>query len=112
MPPDSSPTAAQITVVRNSGDDTQTRQIVVYLDGQRMGELMFGQSLTLPVAVGQHTLRVDNTWNRKDVSIEPRSGEHLNFSTKSTAGKFAWFLLGFLGAGPMYVSIEQLPSRA
>ena len=101
---------AQITVIRNSSEDTQTRQIVVYLDGKRMGELMFGDSMTLPTEHGAHTIRVDNTWNHKDLNLEIHPGDDLHFLTKSSAGKFAWFLLGFLGAGPMRVSIEPLPS--
>jgi hypothetical protein len=100
--------AAHITVVRNSPDDTQTRQIKLFLDGENHGELMFGDSATLAVNAGSHTIRVDNTWNRKEISIEIHSGEHLRFLTKSSAGKFAWFLLGFLGAGPMRVSIEPV----
>ena len=105
------PATAQITIVRNSPDDTQTRQIKISLDGENQGELMFGDSTTLDVSPGTHTLRVDNTWNRKDLIIKIHAGEHLQFVTKSSAGKFAWFLLGFLGAGPMQVSIEPLPSR-
>ncbi|HKF25080.1 MAG TPA: hypothetical protein VKB24_03865 [Candidatus Acidoferrum sp.] len=101
----------RVTVFRNSPADTQTRQIKVYLDGQNQGELMFGDSMTLDAAPGAHVLRVDNTWNRKDLAIEVRPGDDLQFLTKSSAGKFVWFLLGFLGAGPMRVSIEPLPSR-
>jgi len=71
---------------------------------------MYGDSLTLGVAPGAHFLRVDNTWNRKDLAIEARPGHDLRFLTKSSAGKFVWFLLGFFGAGPMQVSIEPLPS--
>jgi|SRR5215470_10072907 len=103
---------AQITIVRDSSEDTQTRQIVVYLDGQNQGELMFGDSITLDLVPGAHTLRVDNTWNRQDLKLDLRAGEHLQFRTRSSATKFSWFLLGFLGAGPMRVSIEPLPSRA
>lgn len=102
---------ARVTIFRNSPEDTQTRQIIVYLDGENQGELMYGDSMTLDVAPGAHVLRVDNTWNRKDLTIEVRPGEDLQFATKSSAGKFAWFLLGFLGAGPIHVSIEPLPSR-
>ena len=113
MPFDDSASAfAQITIVRNSPDDTQTRQIVVYLDGEDQGELMYGDSLTLSVAPGPHTIRVDNTWNRQDLKIEIHAGDQLQFLTKSVAGKFSWFLLGFLGFGPINVSIEPLPSRA
>jgi hypothetical protein len=112
MSPSGKSAVAQITILRNSPDDTETRQIIVYLDGENQGELMFGDSLTLDVSAGAHALRVDNTWNHKDLHIEIHPGDHLEFLTKSTAGKFAWFLLGFLGAGPMQVSIEPLPSRA
>jgi hypothetical protein len=104
--------AARITIIRNSPEDTQTRQIVVYLDGENQGELMYGDSLTLSAAPGLHTIRVDNTWNRQDLKIEIHSGDQLQFLTKSVAGKFSWFLLGFLGFGPIKVSIEPLPSRA
>lgn len=105
-------TTAQITIVRNSPDDTETRQIKIFLDGENQGELMFGNEISLDLAPGPHAIRVDNTWNQKEIHIEIRAGEHLRFLTKSSAGKFAWFLLGFLGAGPMQVSIEPLPSRS
>jgi hypothetical protein len=102
-------TAAQITIVRNSPDDTQTRQIKIFLDGEIQGELMFGNEISLDTAPCPHVIGVDNTWNRKEIQIEIPSGKHLRFLAKSSAGKFAWFLLGFLGAGPMQVSIEPAP---
>jgi len=105
--PAESAATAEITVVRNAPEDTQTRQIIVYLDQQRMGELMFGDSMTFPIRPGTHTLRVDNTWSRKDLVLEIHPADRLEFVTSSTAGQFAWFLLGFLGAGPMQVSIER-----
>jgi len=104
--------AAQITVVRNSSDDTQTRQIKIFLDGESQGELMFGDSVTLAAAPGAHVILVDNTWNRQELKIEIGAGDHRQFLAKSVAGKFSWFLLGFLGFGPIHVSIEPLPSRA
>jgi hypothetical protein len=103
-------TPARVTIFRNSPEDTQTRQIKIYLDQQNQGELMYGESMTLDVSAGTHTIRVDNTWNRKELAIEVQPGDELQFVTKSSAGKFVWFLLGFLGAGPMRVSIEPLPS--
>ena len=107
----SKPGTARVTIFRNSPEDTQTRQIKIYLDGENQGELMYGDSMTLNVAPGAHVLGVDNTWNRKELAIEGRPGDDLQFVTESSAGKFVWFLLGFLGAGPMHVSIEPLPSR-
>ena len=104
--------SGQIRIVRDSQKDTQTRQIVVYLDGENKGELMFGFSMTLEVGAGAHTLRVDNTWNHQDVQLDIRSGDRLEFRATSAASQFSWFLLGFLGFGPYHVSIEPVPPTA
>jgi hypothetical protein len=98
---------AQITVARTSADDVQQRQIVVKLDGERMGELMYGQTLTIPVKAGRHQVLVDNTWNRKKVDVEVAKGDDVKFQIVSRAGRFTWFLVGTFGAGPIYVSIER-----
>ena len=102
------PSQAQITIRRTSPDDIQLRQIVVKLDGKRVvDELMYGQTITIPVSPGRHRLRVDNTWNWKTLDLDVAPGDHLKFQTMSRPGRFTWFLIGTLGAGPMYVSIQQ-----
>jgi hypothetical protein len=101
----------QITVARDSPDDVQTRQIFVYLDGQQKAELLFGEEVAIPVPAGHHVLRVDNTWNRKDLDVNVSAGGDLRFITKSSAGQFSRFLLVAFGAGPIYVSIEPAPPR-
>jgi len=101
--------AGKITIIRNSPDDVQQRQVLVYLDGKQVGELLFGDSLTLSVSPGHHELRVDNTWNHKELHLEVNAGDDLQFLTKSTSGQFSKFLLVAFGAGPIYVSIERVP---
>jgi hypothetical protein len=107
-----SPGAARITITRHSPDDVQTRQIVVYLDGERKGELLFGDAITLPVSPGNHSVRVDNTWNHKDLTFDVSAGDDLRFVTKSSAGQLSRFLLVAFGAGPIYVSIEPAAARS
>jgi hypothetical protein len=97
---------AQITIRRTSPEDVQLRQIIVKLDGKPVVELMYGTSVTIPVAPGRHKLRVDNTWNWKTLDLDVAPGDHLKFRTISRTGRFTWFLVGTLGAGPMYVSIQ------
>jgi hypothetical protein len=97
---------AQITVRRDSPDDVQLRQIVVKLDGKPVAELMYGETVTIPIKPGRHRLRVDNTWNWKTLDLHIAPGDHLKFLTISRAGRFTWFFIGTLGAGPMYVSIQ------
>jgi len=98
---------AVITVTRTSPEDVQQRQIIVKLDGERVGELMYGETMTIPAKPGQHRLTVDNTWNRKTVELHIGAGEQVKFHTKSEAGRWTWFLVSMLGAGPIYVSIER-----
>ena len=52
---------ATLTVRRTDPEDFKQRQLVVYLDGQRLGELLFGESLTREILPGPHRLRVTNT---------------------------------------------------
>jgi hypothetical protein len=96
-----------ITVRRNSPDDVQQRQIIVKLDGESVGELFYGDTISVAVTAGRHRLRVDNTWNWKTVELDVVTGDHLKFQTVSRAGRFSWFLVGMLGAGPIYVSIKR-----
>lgn len=98
---------AQITVARTSPDDVQQRQIVVKVDGETVGDLMYGETLTIPVKAGRHRLKVDNTWNWKTTDVEVAAGDHVKFQTVSKTGKLTWFLVSLLGAGPNYVSIRR-----
>jgi hypothetical protein len=101
------PVEAQITVARKSTEDVQQRQIVVKVDGERIGELMYGETMTVPVKAGRHELIVDNTWNRKKLEVDVRPGEHVTFQAVNKTGRFTWFLVGMFGAGPIYVSVAR-----
>lgn len=96
-----------ITIRRKSPDDVQQRQIIVKLDGENVGELFYGDTISIPVRAGHHSLRVDNTWNWKTLDLDVVAGDHLKFQTKSRTGRFSWFLVSLFGAGPIYVSIQR-----
>src|SRR5438270_2888023 len=105
-PPSAQPSGAQITIRRDTPEDIQLRQVIVKLDGAQVAELLYGDSVTIPVSPGSHKLRVDNTWNWKTLNLDLAPGAHLKFVTVNRPGRFTWFLIGTLGAGPIYVSIE------
>lgn len=98
-----------MTVSRTSPEDIKQRQIVVKLDGKRLGELMHGDTISRAIEPGRHRLQVDNTWNWKNVDFTLAPGEHARFLTVSRGGRFTWFLVGTIGVGPMYVSVERIP---
>ena len=96
-----------ITIRRKSLDDAQQRQIIVKVDGKTVGELFYGDTISVPVTVGHHRLRVDNTWNWKTLELDVVSGDHLKFLAVNRLGRFSWFLVSTFGAGPIYVSITR-----
>ncbi len=101
-------TVSRVTISRTSPDDIKQRQIIVKLDGERLGELLSGDEMTREVQPGRHRLQVDNTWNWKNVDFTVGPGEHVRFQTVNRSGRFTWFLVGTLGVGPMYVHIERV----
>lgn len=103
---------SRVTVSRTSPDDIKQRQIIVKLDGKRLGELMSGEEISQVVEPGGHRLQVDNTWNWKNLDFTVAPGEHARFQAINRGGRFTWFLVGTLGVGPMYVHLERLPESA
>jgi hypothetical protein len=99
---------SRLIVSRTSPDDIKQRQIIVKLDGKRLGELMHGDEISRAIEPGRHRLQVDNTWNWKTIEFNAEPGEQIRFRTVNRGGRFTWFLVGTLGVGPMYVSIERV----
>jgi len=96
-----------ITLERNSPDDVKQRQVIVKVDGERLGDLMYGKTMTRPIEPGDHLLQLDNTWNKKKIQFHVEPGERVKFKVVNRVGRFTWYLVAALGAGPMYVSAER-----
>ena len=101
--------AARITVSRKNPKDVKDRQIVVSLDGEPFGTLLFNGEHSREVASGPHRLRAHNTlfWKTLEVSLAP--GEHARFTVVNRAGLGTYSLLGLLGVGPLFLTFERLP---
>ena len=85
------------------------RQIVVSLDGEPLGELMFGDVITRDVPAGRHRLRAHNTLFWKNVPFDLKPGQHARFTTVNTSGPGSFSLLGLLGVGPLYLKVIAEP---
>jgi len=102
-----SPMPATIIVNRNSPEDAQQREINIYLDGDPIAELMYGQTISKEIAPGPHKLLVDNTWNKQTSEFTAVENEKISFLTLNTSGRFSQFLLMIFGAGPLRVSLTR-----
>jgi hypothetical protein len=99
--------ACRLTVARKSPTDVQQRQVIVKLDGEPFAILLYGQTVTREIPPGSHHLRFDNTWVKKAVEFKCADGEEVNYSVINRAGRFTWWMVAVLGAGPMYLTIER-----
>jgi hypothetical protein len=103
--------AARLTVDRMGTEDVGTRQVVLSLDGETMATLLFGQRTSREITPGRHRLRAHNTLVWKTVEFDAKPGEHVRFSTVNRAGFGSMALVALLGVGPLFVTLERLPSE-
>ena len=99
---------SSVTVSRTSDDDFKARQLVIWIDGEKIGDLLFGETFSRDVAPGRHTLRVSNTLVWKTVSFDVQSGDQVRFQAVNRPGRLTYPMLVLLGAGPLYVTIKRL----
>jgi hypothetical protein len=97
-----------VTITRNSEEDFKQRQLVVWLDGEKLGDLMFGDTFTRDVHPGPHKLRVSNTLVWKTCEFDVKPGEQVRFEAINRPGRITYPMLAFLGVGPLYVTLRRV----
>jgi hypothetical protein len=102
---------AVITVRRQSKGDVGYRDVYVSLDGKSLGILQHGDVITRETTPGAHRLRAHNTLFWKTLEFTLGVDEHASFIAVNRAGFGTYsvlaFFLGFLGAGPFYLTFER-----
>jgi hypothetical protein len=106
------PPTARVTVSRTDARDVQQRQIYARIDDTATRTLMFGDSFTVDVAPGAHTLKVNNTLYWKSVQFTVEPGEHVEFALINQSSRLSFGFLAVLGAGPLRLVIERRPARS
>ena len=81
------------------------------LDGEPFFTLLFGERATREIGSGHHRLRAHNTLVWKTVEFDISPDEHVRFSVVNRAGLGSMALVGLLGVGPLYVTLERLPLK-
>lgn len=97
-----------LTITRTSEEDWKTRQLVVSIDGRRMGELLWGDSVSCELEPGPHRLRVHNTlmWRTIDFVVAP--GEQVFYEAINYASASTFFLLPLFGIAPLYLELRRM----
>ena len=102
---------ATIIVRRQSPDDVGYREVFVSLDGETLGILQHGEVITRETTPGAHRLQAHNTLFWKTLEFTLAVGEQASFIAVNRAGWGTYavlaFFIGFLGAGPFYLTLER-----
>ena len=102
---------ATIVVSRTSPEDLGVREIYVSIDGQEMGVLRPGTTITRQVAPGHHVVKANNTlfWRTRECDLA--AGETAEFlgTNKASGGSMAMsILMAVLGVGPLNLEFERV----
>jgi hypothetical protein len=100
---------ALLTIRRDSPQDVGYRQVIFSLDDQRIGQLLYGRTLSREVAAGHHRLKANNTLFWKTVEFNAEPGDHIRFRVTNYARTGFYFILGLFGAAPLFLKIEREP---
>ena len=99
---------SSVTISRTDAADFGQRQLVITLDGEKLGDLFFGEAISRDVSPGPHSLRVSNTLVWKTVSFDVKPGEQVRFEAINRPGRLTYPMLVILGAGPLYVTVRRV----
>ena len=101
------PGAPRVTVHRTSPDDEGSRQILISIDGEYVGQLLYGQTLTRTVTPGVHKVTANNTLVWKTIPFDADPGTHVQFTVwnRTWGGSLMRMFFVFFGAAPLALSM-------
>jgi hypothetical protein len=96
-----------LTIERTSPQDVKVRQVIVSLDGKKIGTLLHGQRLTKEIPPGRHKLRANNTLVWKTVEFDAEPGTTVRYTCVNRAPASLYFMLFLFGVAPLYVTLNR-----
>jgi hypothetical protein len=99
-------TATRLTIHRTSAEDCRDRQVIFSLDGERIAELLFGQTHTEDITPGAHRLRANNTLVWQTVEFIAPAGTHVHYTCINYAPAGLLYMLALFGVAPLFVALR------
>lgn len=96
-----------IVLQRNSPHDFQDRQIYVFVDGQPLGKIRYGDCLNHPIEPGEHTVRVFNTLLSQTITVKAAPGEQVRLQCGNGMPPAGWLMMIFLHVTYLRVWISR-----
>jgi hypothetical protein len=100
-----------IVISRNSRFDFQDRQIYVYVDGEPIGKIRYGECISHPIEPGTHTVRVFNTLLSQTITFDASPGEQVRLQCGNGMPSAGWLMMIFLHVTYLRVWIARDDGR-
>lgn len=102
--------SARLTIVRNHPHDIQDRLVRLWVDGERVENLGYGQTYARDIAPGAHVIKAHNTLFGTTFSFEAEPGEDVRLRLVNGMTGGAKLMVLMMGVAYLRVRLEQLPS--
>jgi hypothetical protein len=102
------PQKTQLTIDRSSAHDFRDRQVYLYVDGEKLGKVRYGEPFTHEVAPGRHVVRVFNTLVSDKMTIDVAPGEHVRLRCTNGMPTAGWLMMVFLKVTYLTVRLERM----
>ena len=96
-----------IVVSRNSPDDFQDRQIYLWVDGEALGKIRYGQAISKTIEPGRHTVKAFNTLFTREITIDAAAGEEVHVKCGTGMPTAGWLMMMFLHVTYLRVWLER-----
>jgi hypothetical protein len=94
--------------MRNDSRDTEIRELRVFIDGKEIADIRFGGEVSHGAEPGEHTVRVYNNLNAKQISFSIRPGETIRFSAGNENAGCLFGIFQAMGQPAMSTFLERL----
>lgn len=101
------PLQARISVTRNYDDDWADRVIYLWVNGERLAPIRYGQTVEVEVPPGRHTVKVHNTLRGRTEEFDAAPGEHIRFVCGNQTASGGLLMMLMMGVAALRVRLER-----
>lgn len=98
----------QVRITRSSDSDLKIRTIEVLIDDQHVGNLLYGETLEVPIPAGPHRLKATNRLKSASVDFSVGAGETAEFRATGVMMGGFWMLVSLLGTVAYRIRLEKV----
>jgi hypothetical protein len=108
-PPVASINEATLSISRRTADDFHDRQLYLWVDGEALGKIRYGETVTREITPGRHTVRAFNTLFSRTIEVHARPGGHVRLRCGNGFPTAGWLMMIFLHVTYLRVRLEPDP---